>query len=70
MSNFDFQKKVKITAPYCGGPAASLQYTVRLTGPVGQQFASRLGGSSSRPRSASTLTMEPGSPVSNVLLRR
>ncbi len=40
-----------------------------LTGPVGQPFASRLGGSGSRPMVALTLTMEPGSPVSNVLLQ-
>jgi hypothetical protein len=39
-----------------------------LTGPVGQPFASCLGGSSSGPGDAPTLTMEPGSPVSDVSL--
>ncbi len=40
-----------------------------LTGPVGQLFASRLGGSSSCPGDAPPLTTEPGSPVSDVLLQ-
>ncbi len=39
-----------------------------LTGPVGQPFASRLGGCSLRPGDAPTLTMEPCSPVSDASL--
>jgi hypothetical protein len=40
-----------------------------LTGPVGQPFASHLGGQrGTRPRDAPTITIEPGSPVSDVLL--
>ncbi len=38
-----------------------------LTGPVGQPFASRLGGAAVHVHGdAPTLTMEPGSPVSDV----
>jgi hypothetical protein len=37
-----------------------------LTGPVGQLFASHPVGSGSCPWHAPKLTMEPGSPVSNV----
>ncbi len=39
-----------------------------LTVPMGQPFTSGLGGYGSCPRDALTLTMEPGSPVSNVSL--
>jgi hypothetical protein len=38
------------------------------TGPVGQLFAFSLGGSSLYPENAPTLAMEPGSPVTDVLL--
>jgi hypothetical protein len=40
-----------------------------LTGPVGQPFASPLWGSISWPGDAPTLTIEPGSPVSDVSLQ-
>ncbi len=52
---------------HCGGPVASLQYTGPLVHWV-NHLLSTLGGSGSRPRDASTLTMEPSSPVSDVFI--
>jgi hypothetical protein len=53
-----------------GEPCGALAFLTplkSLTGPVGQPFASCLGGSGSRPRDAPTV-LELGSPVSNVSL--
>jgi hypothetical protein len=49
----------------CKGPASALH----CTGPIGQPFTSRPGGSGLHLRDESTLTMDLGSPVSNVLLQ-
>ncbi len=51
-----------------GGPAASIQYTVSLVQWVNRMLPAQ-GSSGSRPGDAPTLTMELGSPGSDVLLK-
>jgi hypothetical protein len=53
---------------HCGGPPASLQYTVSLVQWVNHLFPGK-GGCGLRLGDLPTLTMEPGSPVSDVSLK-
>ncbi len=52
----------------CGGPAASIQSTVSLVQWVNHRLPAQ-GSSGSRPGDAPTMTMELGSPVSDVSLK-
>ncbi len=61
-----FRARASIYTDMCG--PCSFTPIHSLTGPVGQPFASRLEGSGSHPGDEPTLTMEPGSPVSNVFI--